>query len=528
MRKYQIWEAGNEYAISDFGKNAIDFSTHKDFSLNFEPHLEVETESASKQAFLDFLTPIFTDFGVHPIFNTLGQKCQQITNVPARILSSDEILKYLNDFTILAQSTPPYEEIIYKLTCYSKELTEEYIDRITKPNESDIARMFLNEEEAEIDTDEHYFACAPKISEGKVAHVFHLPNPTRAHRKWIILDEFYDWKKNAWIKPEEKPSKREAERVELIDQKREPTLREIEEEKKKFLAAGNKITKLKSEWDEKPKNILEDPEFKWEELEIHDLCMQIPLAPEDVIMRMTESIRKEGCFEPIKIFEGKILDGRTRQGICVKLGIRPIYERFSSHVSPEAYVEAMGIMRRHLTSSQIAAYGVKRMLPRLEKEAEKRMLSGPVQKVGQDKRGRSCELLAETLQTNKQYIFDAKKIRETSPDLFEKILAGTMTISAAKKQIKPTLTIKKPSKRRKPFEKLYREMLQTVMDRSESNNGVRGAVQVLPALKRISDIYLTWNRRNDKRVIKMLEELKIDFDDIFGKKKEPHLRLLEM
>lgn len=526
MRKYQLWQLNEDYAISDFEKEEIDFATQKDFSIKYEIHSSIETELASKQAFLEFLKPLITDYGVHPIFNVNGQKCEQITNVPKKILSSDEILKYLNDFTILPQSTPPYEEIIYKLPCFSSALTEEYIDRISKPAEIDIAKMFLDESEAELDTDVHHFACFPKISEEKKGYVFHLPNPTRAHRKWVILEEHYDWKNNSWTNSEGS-EKREGDKIELIDKKKPLTEREIYEQKEKFFAAGGEVTNLNPE----PENTLDSPDFKWKELEIHDLCKLIPLAPEDVILRMTESIRLNGCFDPIKIFEGKILDGRTRQGVCVGLGVRPTYEQFHSHVSPMAYVKAMGIDRRHLSPSQIAAYGVNEVLPEIEKEARKRQLSAlnnsDVEKVPQRESGRSCELVAASLQTNPKYVQDAKNIKESHPELFEKILSGDLTISAAKKQIKPVLTIKK-SKRRKPFEKLYKEMLQTIMDRSEPSDSARASVQILPALKRISDVYLTWNRRNDKRVIKMLEEMKIDFDGIFGEKKEPHLRLLEM
>ena len=189
MRKYQIWESNDDYAISDFGKDEIDFATNKDFSLKYKPLSEINTESASIQTFLEFLKPIVLSDGVHPIYNRTNKKpIEQITNVPGHILSSDEILKLLNDYTILAQQTPPYEEIFYKLACYCEELTDEYIDRKTKPDEIDIAKMFLNEDESEIDTDFHYVACFPKISEEKRGFVFHLPNPTRAHRKWVILD----------------------------------------------------------------------------------------------------------------------------------------------------------------------------------------------------------------------------------------------------------------------------------------------------------------------------------------------------
>ncbi len=43
----------------------------------------------------------------------------------------------------------------------------------------------------------------------------------------------------------------------------------------------------------------------------------------------------------------------------------------------------------------------------------------------------------------------------------------------------------------------------------------------------LSIIYLKWNKRNDKKVLKELDRLKSDFPEVFDKKK-PHLELLRM
>lgn len=523
MRKYHLWKLDKDYAISDFGKNEIDFATHKDFSLDFKKISTLKTELASKPALLEFLEPLITGHGVHPIFNTLGQKCQQIVNVPTHVLSSEEILEYLNGYTILPQSTPPYEEIIYKLACYSQILTDEYFDKESKSlNLNDLAKIFVEDDKAEIDTDEHFIACAPKIFEEKKGHVFHLPKPTRAHRKWIILDEYYDNKKNAWIDGEGKVEKRDKPRIEFADKKKEITTLEISQKKKEFFASGGEVTKLEAAWEEK--------ELDWMALKIHPLAHLIPFPKNEERAGLKEDIRLNGVHEELVLFEGKILDGRTRQGICIELGIRPKYKTLPREIDPRKYVISMGIRRRHLTSSQISAFGVVELLPDIEIEAKERQKKrskdyGMVQ-IPDHVQGTASEVLAEFLKVGEKYIRDAKKIKEESPDLFEKILSGSLTITAAKKQLKPSLATKR--KTRKPFEKMYREMLQAIMNSSEPNNSIRGTTQILPVLKQMSDIYLLWNRRNDKRVIKMLEEMKIDFDGIFGEKKERHLHLLEM
>ena len=530
MRKYQIWKLSNDYAISDFGKNKIDFATHKDFTLDFQKHSVVETESASKPAFFEYIKPIITNHGVHPIYNFKGDVCEQVVNVPTRILSSEEILKYLNDYTILPQETPPWEEVIYKLSCYCPILTEEYFEKensLSTMNELAIANLFCEEEEdtrSEDDTDKHYLVTSPKKFEERKGTIFHLPKPNRAHRKWVILDEYYDYKKNAWVTPDPKKIiKRDKPRIDLVDNKVTIiTEDEISKAKKDYVAEGGKVTILEDQFDDKP-----EIEFDWKSLEIHHLAFLIPVMKDSDRERLKEDIRLNGVHEALWLYEGKILEGRTRYGICLEIGVKPKFKPFKGPGSARSFVMSMNIHRRHLSSSQIAAFGVEELLPEFEKEAKGRMLNGGTEKIQEGKKGEACEHIANALKTNSRYVYDAKSIKEKSPDVFKKILSGELTISAAKKQIKPDVKIKK-RKTRKPFEKLYHEMLKTIMYRSESNNSISASPQIFVALKTISEIYLLWNKKNDKRVIKLLEEMKPKFDGIFGEKKKRHLHLLEM
>lgn len=524
MRKYQIWESSKAYAISDFRKTKLEFSTIKNFSAKFLKHAVLETETATKPAFKKYLLQFFSGHGVHPIFNPSGKQVEQIVNVPNRVLSSEEILKYLNDYTILDQETPPYEEIIYRLACYSEVLTEEYYDiKKISYDESDLVKLFL-EDRTEDDIDKHYFITAPKSFEEKRGTIFHLPKPNRAHRKWIILDEYYDFKKNAFIDPEnETISKREGKRIEIADKKKEVTKEVVKKAVDDFLAEGKKITKL---------DPVPETEFDWTELAIHHLAHIIPFPTDAERERLKEDIRLNGVLEKIVLFEGKVLDGRTRHGICLELGIKPEYRKLPSEINPRIYVISMGIQRRHLTSSQIAAFGVEELLPEFEKEAKKRQqlrsADNGTEKIQYHNKGTASEHLAAFLKTNDKYIYDAKKIKESSPETFGKILSGELTISAAKRQIKPHLFIKKKAKIRTPFEKQFRFMLNTVMDRSVSNNGIKASSQAYVVMRSISMIYLEWNKRNDKKVIRKLEELKSEFADIFEEKPKRHLHLLEM
>jgi hypothetical protein len=511
MRKYQIWKSEGIYAISDFGKRKYDFCTVKDFSLKLEKETTIETEEASKPAFVRYLSPIFNGHGVHPIYNFKGRQCEQIVNVPTRILTSQEILEYLNAFTILDQSTPPWDEIIYKLTCYSEILTEEYFDKVSKFSGTafDLAAMVLDDR-SEDDVDDHYFVSCPKIFEDNRGSIFHLPKPNRAHRRWVILDEYYDYKKNAWVFGDT-INKRKGERIELIDKKKPVTQAEIERAKQDFYARGGKVKKLEVGDD-------------WKNLKIHPLANLIPFPTNEQLAVLEESIRLNGVLEDIILYEGMILDGRSRQGRCVKLGIKPTYKDYDKKISPRAYVMAMGIHRRHLTSSQIAAVGVNELLPEYEIEAKKRMLNGGTQQIEEGKNGEACDLVADALKTNRSYIYEAKKIKETSPDIFKKILTGEITITSAKKQLFPP---KKKSNRSTKFEKNYKEMLSQVHNRFSETNFIFNK-ESSDALFELSGIYLKWNRRNDKKMNHALDELRLKYPAIFSDKEERHLKLLRM
>jgi hypothetical protein len=75
---------------------------------------------------------------------------------------------------------------------------------------------------------------------------------------------------------------------------------------------------------------------------------------------------------------------------------------------------SLNLSRRHLTSSQKATIALE-ALPFFEAEARKRILKGrndPSQKFDQ---GRAAEKTAEIVGTNRQYVSDAKAIKEASP-----------------------------------------------------------------------------------------------------------------
>ena len=177
-------------------------------------------------------------------------------------------------------------------------------------------------------------------------------------------------------------------------------------------------------------------------LEAHPAAAMFPMMPADELQALAADIEAHGLVEPVVLFEGKILDGRNRVKACELAGVRvdtvawvPQDDR-----TPIEFVISSNLYRRHLSTSQRAIIAATDVLPKLEAEANEKMLAGvanPDQKVAQGSRApQASEQAAELLGTNKQYVSDAKKIADIAPDLVDEIKSGELTIRDAKTKVK--------------------------------------------------------------------------------------------
>jgi len=107
----------------------------------------------------------------------------------------------------------------------------------------------------------------------------------------------------------------------------------------------------------------------WEgDLQPHPLNF-FPELRDDEFEGLVESIRVNGLIEPITLYEGKILDGRSRYKGCLKAYRVPEFQELPDNISPIAYVISKNGNRRHLTVSQRAVLALE-YLPYFEVEAE--------------------------------------------------------------------------------------------------------------------------------------------------------------
>lgn len=206
----------------------------------------------------------------------------------------------------------------------------------------------------------------------------------------------------------------------------------------------------------------------------HEVANIFPLMTGEEFNELKRDIAENGLREPIWLHaDGRILDGRNRHRACVESGIAPIFRTWDGKGSLVSFVLSLNLHRRHLTSGQRAMVAVD-ILPMLEEEAKERQVAAggngvsgaefgklggrgnrnPLdQKIDQgglekdvcEKRNpQSAKQAAEIVGSNHQYVSDAKKIAERSPELAEKVRAGEVSIAQAKREITKIERVENP------------------------------------------------------------------------------------
>ena len=174
-------------------------------------------------------------------------------------------------------------------------------------------------------------------------------------------------------------------------------------------------------------------------LETHNLAKLIPAPTLAEFLALRDDIKINGQKLPIILFEGKILDGRTRYKACRELGLDPITAQFAGD-SPTATVISLNLNRRHLTPSQRACVAVAAE-PEFAIEAKKRQIKHEKPLVANLPQVKSRDRAAAVTGASGRYVSEAKIIKKASPAEFVEILNGTKTISEVMRAAKRTKRI---------------------------------------------------------------------------------------
>jgi N6-adenosine-specific RNA methylase IME4 len=185
----------------------------------------------------------------------------------------------------------------------------------------------------------------------------------------------------------------------------------------------------------------------------HPLADIFPLITGDEFVALKQDIKDNGLLEPIWMLDGMILDGRNRFRACQEVGVSPVFREYEGD-EPAAFVISLNLKRRHLDKSQSATVAVV-FLPFLEAAAKDRKkkagenygkghskvnqkIDEPIRETESAravKAAQSLDIAAQMVGTNRQYVADAKKLKEEKPEVFEQVRKGEKTISQAKREI---------------------------------------------------------------------------------------------
>jgi N6-adenosine-specific RNA methylase IME4 len=190
-------------------------------------------------------------------------------------------------------------------------------------------------------------------------------------------------------------------------------------------------------------------------MKYHKFANIFPITTE-MHSTMAADIRQNGLNNPIILFQGQILDGRNRFEACKLAGVEPIFKQFDGNEDQALdYVWSENFHRRHLSSSQRAAVAVEMddMITMLREDAKKRQVAAGGDRKSEDYQEKSVSQkidspisdkntrktdakLAAMSNSNRQYISDARKIKNTTPELHEKVKAGEIKVGDAKSLLK--------------------------------------------------------------------------------------------
>jgi DNA modification methylase len=180
----------------------------------------------------------------------------------------------------------------------------------------------------------------------------------------------------------------------------------------------------------------------------HPYAKLFPSMSGEELDSLAQDIRQNGLQEPVRIYEHKVLDGRNRLLACMKAGVEPKFIHWHQNgVSPLAFVIAQNLERRHLTTSQRAAFAAL-LLPRLRKEAQERQRAAGKhginggrghkrEKPSAQKRaagfGKSSELAAARFGVSPRTIEKAASLEKKRKGVLRDIAKGKVTLQQADK-----------------------------------------------------------------------------------------------
>jgi hypothetical protein len=172
----------------------------------------------------------------------------------------------------------------------------------------------------------------------------------------------------------------------------------------------------------------------------HEAANLFPMLAAHELEALANDIKQTGLLNPIVLYQGQIIDGRNRYLACQRAGVEPHFIQWEPNgISPLDWVISQNIHRRHLNASQRACLG-RELKCKIALEA----------KPGTDAAEEAAKLVGGV---SRRYIFDAQKIHDTDPAMYDRVRRGEISFPDAKNVLKHG-TKEQKQKRKEELEKL--------------------------------------------------------------------------
>jgi 16S rRNA G966 N2-methylase RsmD len=154
---------------------------------------------------------------------------------------------------------------------------------------------------------------------------------------------------------------------------------------------------------------------------------------------------------PVYIYQGDVLDGWNRYRACEELKVDPVVQHFFGNNAEAIQFVMRTNKRRNLTKEQWACVAAEssELIEEVKKAVEEArrkkvsenngMKEATTQKFVQSfpkERIETNSVVAETFNTNKEYLRQAVKLKEEKPEVFAKVKSGETTLAEVKKEIR--------------------------------------------------------------------------------------------
>ena len=112
-------------------------------------------------------------------------------------------------------------------------------------------------------------------------------------------------------------------------------------------------------------------------LTVHELAAKLPPMTREELARLLDDVAAHGVQEPLKLYQGKVLDGRHRLAVAGQLGVPVTVTEFTgTEDDAAAYVLSANLVRRHLTAAQQALLAHELVAARAKAQAAKSLEDG--------------------------------------------------------------------------------------------------------------------------------------------------------